>query len=92
MAMFSRMIFRTGGEIANSDYLAGAMIITIAICAMAEVARPLRFLNLLFGLWLAGAPWLLGGATALARLRRGPRGKTLAAKLPRIMLEKVLNA
>ena len=39
------------------------MIITIAVCAMAEVGRPLRFLNLLFGLWLIIAPWLLGGAT-----------------------------
>ena len=64
--MFSRMIFGTGGEIANSDYFAGAMIITIAICAMAEVARPLRFLNLLFGLWLAGAPWLAGAAANAA--------------------------
>ena len=33
----------------------------MAICAMAEVARPLRFLNLLIGLWLIGAPWLLTG-------------------------------
>ena len=29
----------------------------------AEVARPLRFLNLGFGLWLVIAPWLLGGGT-----------------------------
>jgi hypothetical protein len=27
------------------------------------VARPLRFLNLPFGLWLIGAPWLLAGTT-----------------------------
>jgi hypothetical protein len=31
---------------------------------MTEVARPLRFLNLLFGLWLIAAPWLLAGGTA----------------------------
>ena len=36
------------------------MLITIAVCAMAEVARPLRFLNLAFVLWLIVAPWLLG--------------------------------
>ena len=40
------------------------MLITIAVCAMAEVARPLRFLNLPFVLWLIVAPWLLAGATA----------------------------
>jgi uncharacterized membrane protein len=42
----------------------GAMIVTIAVCAMAEVARPLRFLNVPFGLWLIAAPWLLAGGTA----------------------------
>jgi hypothetical protein len=62
--MFSRSIFGIEGAIAHSDHLMGALIITVAICAMAEVARPLRFLNLLLGLWLIGAPWLLAGATA----------------------------
>ena len=28
-----------------------------------EVARPLRFVNILFGCWLIAAPWLLRGAT-----------------------------
>ncbi|MGH2532835.1 MAG: SPW repeat protein [Thermomicrobiales bacterium] len=31
---------------------------------MAEVARPLRFLNIACGLWLVIAPWVLGGANA----------------------------
>ncbi len=64
--MFSRAIFATEGAIADSDHLIGALIITVAVCAMAEVARPLRFVNLLFGLWLIGAAWLLGGANAAA--------------------------
>jgi hypothetical protein len=29
--------------------------------AFAEVARPLRFINIAFGAWLVGAPWLLQG-------------------------------
>jgi hypothetical protein len=62
--MFSRLLFGTASAMANSDHVAGAMIITIAVCAMAEVARPLRFLNLPFGLWLIAGPWLLAGATA----------------------------
>ena len=62
--MFSRAIFGTEGAVANSDHLVGALIFTVAVCAMAEVARPLRFINVLFGLWLIGAPWLLTGATA----------------------------
>ena len=66
--MFSRLVFATEGAIANSDHLVGAMIITIAVCATAEVARPLRFLNVPFGLWLIAAPWLLSGATTGATL------------------------
>jgi hypothetical protein len=66
--MFSRLIFATKGAIANSDHLSGALIITIAVCATAEVVRPLRFLNLPFGLWLLVAPWLLAGATTGAAL------------------------
>lgn len=41
-------------------------MVTISIIAMAEVARPLRFLNTLCGLWLIAAPWLLEGASPLA--------------------------
>ena len=33
---------------------------------MAEVARPLRFLNVAFGAWLIVAPWILRGATTSA--------------------------
>jgi len=66
--MFSRLIFSTEGAIADSDHLVGALIVTIAVCAMAEVARPMRFFNLLFGLWLVGAPWLVGGAATAATL------------------------
>jgi hypothetical protein len=51
--MFSPLVFGTEGAIADSDHLAGAMIMTIAVCAMAEVARPLRFLNLPFRLSVA---------------------------------------
>jgi nucleoside-diphosphate-sugar epimerase/uncharacterized membrane protein len=82
--MFSRLIFGTGGAMANSNHLAGAMIITIAVCAMAEVARPLRFLNLPFGLWLIAAPWLLAGATTSATLNDVVAGLVvISLSLPR---------
>ena len=66
--MLSRLVFGTDGAVANSDHLVGAMIITIAVCAMAEVARPLRVLNLVCGLWLIAAPWLVAGSTTGAAL------------------------
>ena len=64
--MFSRLVLGTEGLLANSDHLVGALVITVAVCAMAEVARPLRFLNTLLGLWLVAAPWLLPGAEGAA--------------------------
>ena len=61
--MFSRLVLGTEGITANNDHLVGALIITIVVCAMAEVARPLRFLNLLLGLWFIAAPRCSRGAT-----------------------------
>ena len=53
---------------ANSDHLLGALVLTTAVIAWAEVARPLRFLNILFGLWLITAPWFLDGGTVAGSL------------------------
>jgi len=64
--MFSRLVLRTEPPMADSDHLLGALVITVAVTAMAEVARPLRFVNVAFGLWLIAAPWLLGGSSAIA--------------------------
>ena len=64
--MFSRVVFGTEPPMADSDHLVGALIVTVAVIAMAEVARPLRFVNVVFGLWLVMAPWLLAGAATLA--------------------------
>ena len=47
----------------SSDQLVGALVVTIAVIAMGEVIRPVRFVNVLLGAWLLAAPWLLSGAT-----------------------------
>jgi hypothetical protein len=60
--MFTRMSLGTEGAMADSDHLVGALVFTISIAAFAEVARPLRGLNIPLGAWLIAAPWLLGGA------------------------------
>lgn len=64
--MFTRVLFGTTGQMANSDHLMGSLTITVAVIAMAEVARPLRFINVFFGIWLMAAPWLLQGASVFA--------------------------
>ena len=61
--ILSRAIFGNAMPLAGSDHLVGALVLTTAIIAWAEVARPLRFLNIGFGLWLIVAPWFLAGGT-----------------------------
>ncbi|KKN97510.1 hypothetical protein LCGC14_0156290 [marine sediment metagenome] len=64
--MCTRLIFDTTGSMANSDHLMGSLLITVSVLAMAEVARPLRMLNIPIGLWLLVAPWLLSGGAITA--------------------------
>ena len=64
--MLTRAVFGTEPPMADTDHLVGALVVTVAVIAMAEVARPLRFVNVLFGAWLIAAPWLLGGESTVA--------------------------
>ncbi len=82
---FSRMTFGSSGQMANSDHLVGLLVVTVAIIALAEVARAARFLNIAFGLWLVVAPWLLDGAgSALAQWAGVAAGLLLIAlSIPR---------
>lgn len=53
------------GGIADSDRLVGSLVVTFALVALAEVARPLRLLNVPFGAWLLIAPWIFGASAAV---------------------------
>lgn len=63
LLMFTRPLLGTEPPMANSDHLVGALIFTVAVTALAEVGRLLRFINLPLGLWLLAAPWILDGAS-----------------------------
>ena len=65
--MFVPFVFATQSRAADSDHLVGALVITFAVIAMAEVGRTLRFINILFGAWIMLAPWLLTGSVASAK-------------------------
>jgi uncharacterized membrane protein len=87
--MLTPWVLRSTGAAAHSDHLVGALIVTAAVIALADVGRSARFINILFGAWVIAAPWLLGGATPGSRwsdaiagalvillsLRRGPMGE-----------------
>ncbi|SOD40150.1 Nucleoside-diphosphate-sugar epimerase [Nitrosovibrio sp. Nv4] len=59
--MFSRVTFDATGAAANSDHLIGSLVVTFSIMALSEVGRPLRFANIMFGMWLIPAPLVLTG-------------------------------
>jgi uncharacterized membrane protein len=64
--MAAPAVLGSSGAAANSDYLAGALVVTWAVIAFGQVVRPIRLLNLVMGLWIVGAPWLLTGDTPLS--------------------------
>lgn len=55
------------GMAGGSDNITGALVVTIAFLALAEVTRAARFVNVLLGAWIIASPWLLAGAAAGAR-------------------------
>jgi uncharacterized membrane protein len=61
--MFAPFAFGSIHTAAHSDHLLGALIVTVAIIALAEVGRAARFVNVVFGAWVIASPWLLGGST-----------------------------
>jgi len=65
--MFAPSALGIAGAAAHSDHLIGALVVTVAVIALADVGRALRFINVLFGAWVIAAPWLLGGATPISR-------------------------
>ena len=83
--MLTRLTFGNSGAMANSDHLIGSLTVVLSIMALAEVARPVRFINMLFGGWLIVAPWLLeGGGSALSTWNGAIGGALLIAlALPR---------
>ena len=61
LLMMTRLFVDSAGAAANNDHIFGSLVVSLSIMALAEVARPLRFVNAAFGAWLIAAPWLLDG-------------------------------
>lgn len=77
--MFAPAVLGNSDRAADSDHLIGALIITFAVIAMAEVARPARLLNAAFGLWLIVAPWVVAGASPSGRWNDVAAGVVIVA-------------
>jgi hypothetical protein len=61
--MAAPAVLGVSGRAADSNHLAGALVVTWAVIAFGEVARPARLLNISIGMWIAFSPWMLSGAT-----------------------------
>ncbi len=66
--MFSPSVFGTKDLAAHSDHVLGALTITVAVIAMADVGRILRRINIVFGVWFIASPWILSGTSSNGRL------------------------
>lgn len=86
--MCTRLIFGTTGAQADSDHLVGCLVITISITALAEAARPARFLNIVLAIVLMAAPLMLDGGSALADWSGAAAGLALVLlSIPRGRIE-----
>lgn len=65
--LFAPAALGAEGAAADSDRLAGALALTCAVIAVAEVGRTARFVNVFIGAWLAGSAWFLSGASSASQ-------------------------
>ena len=56
--MTSPAVLGYSGTLGDSSHIVGALVVTFGVISMSEVARPARFINVLFGGWLIAAPFI----------------------------------
>ncbi len=61
--LFFNDVMGFSGVLAHNTDVCGALIVVFSIIAWAEVARPLRFINMAIAIWFAVGSWLLPGST-----------------------------
>lgn len=61
LLLFSRLTIAAAPGLANAHHLIGFLALTVVSLAAAEVARPLRYLNLPLGVALIGVPFIYDG-------------------------------
>jgi hypothetical protein len=62
--LFTRLTFGSSGAMADADHAIGLLVLTTLSIAAAEPARPVRYLNVLFGGALLATPFAFDAGTA----------------------------
>ena len=83
--MFTRITLGADGSLANAHHVIGSLVLTVVSIAAAEVARPVRYLNIPLGAALLATPFIygagmvtivvslvLGAALVMLSVHRGP--------------------
>ncbi len=85
LLMATPLVLGTEPPLYFSNHIAGCLVIMVAVTAMAEVVRAVRFLNVVLGAWIAVSPFLLlGGGPAAATIAQVVAGVALIGlSLPR---------
>lgn len=63
--LFSVKYMGVGRGLYDSTEVCGALLVVFSIISWAEVARALRFINILIAIWLLLSGWLLDGSTTV---------------------------
>lgn len=68
LLMTTPLVFGSEPPLYYSDHVVGCLVVLVAVTAMAEVVRPVRFLNVGLGVWVAASPLVLDGGKVTATL------------------------
>jgi len=60
--LFTRITLGADGNFANAHHVIGSLVLTVVSLAAAEVARPLRYLNVPLGAVLMAVPFMFGAS------------------------------
>lgn len=83
LLMFTRILLGVTGGMADAHHLIGALVITVSVTALAEVARPLRFLNLFLALGLMICALVLEGSLLVTGVTLLVAALIMVASIPR---------
>ena len=62
--LFTRMTLGVDGNMAHAHHVIGSLVLTVVLIAAAEVARPVRYLNMVLGAALIAAPFMFAAGMA----------------------------
>ena len=62
--LFTRITLGTDGNLAHAHHVIGSLVLTVVSISAAEVARPVRYLNMVLGAGLMAAPFMFAAGMA----------------------------